>query len=170
MSTTPPTAHITTGPFFPAPFIRPEDADLTRGGQIAGTVVTLTGTVTDARGSPCVCAILEIWQADAAGTSGCWGRTWTDTAGAYRFRTVKPGSTRQDRPPYINLMLHASGLMRPLVTQMFFPGEPLNERDPQLSQVPPARRNLLIAQSEPDGILRFDIAFGGPTETPFFED
>jgi protocatechuate 3,4-dioxygenase alpha subunit len=167
MSYTPPTAHITTGPFFPAPFIRPEDADLARG---ADTGFTLAGTVSDARGTPCVCAILEIWQADAVGQSGLWGRTWTDRAGLYRFRTVKPGVTQSGRAPYINVMLHASGLMRPLVTQMFFPDETRNAGDPQLSQVPAGRRPLLIARPDADGSLRFDIALGGENETPFFED
>jgi protocatechuate 3,4-dioxygenase, alpha subunit len=67
-------------------------------------------------------------------------------------------------------MMHASGLMRPLVTRMFFPEEPLNDDDPQLSLVPAARRPLLIARPESDGALRFDIALGGAGETPFFED
>lgn len=161
---TPPTAHITTGPFFPAQFIRPEDADLARGDT---TAMTLVGRVTDARGSPCVCAILEIWQMDTAGKAGLWGRTWTDKDGTYRFRTVKPAAG--DRAPSINVTLHASGLMRPLVTQMFFPGEARNETDPQLQLVPADRRALLIARLEADA-LRFDIALGGPGETPFFED
>lgn len=164
---TPPTAHITTGPFFPASFIRPEDADLTR--QLSGAALTLTGRVTDARGAPCVCAILELWQADAAGQYGHWGRTWTDRDGLYRFRTVKPGASA-GHAPCIHLTLHASGLMRPLVTSLFFPDEPLNDTDRQLALVPAARRALLIARPEGDGALRFNIALGGPDETPFLED
>lgn len=163
---TPPTAHITTGPFFPAQFIRPEDADLTRGGEPA---LTLTGRVTDARGSPCVCAILELWQADAAGRYGRWGRTWTDKDGLYRFSTIRPGSVER-RAPCIQVTIHASGLMRPLVTRLFFPDEHLNDDDPQLSLVPAARRPLLVARPDGDGVLCFDIALGGPTETPFLED
>ncbi len=163
---TPPTAHITTGPFFPEQFIRPEDADLTRAGEAA---ITLTGRVTDARGTPCVCAILEIWQADAAGRYGRWGRTWTDRDGLYRFRTIRPAGVEQ-YAPCINVTLHASGLMRPLVTRMFFPGEPSNGSDPQLALVPEARRSRLVTRPEGDGVLRFDIALGGPDETPFLED
>lgn len=166
---TPPTAHITTGPFFPASFIRPEDADLTRGGTVAGTALDLIGTVTDARDSPCVCAIIEVWQADAAGKHGHWGRAWTDKDGLYRFRILRPGSV-DGRAPSIHVTLHASGLMRPLVTSMFFPGQTLNDSDPQLALVPAERRRLLIAQTEPGNTLRFDIAFGGPNETPFLED
>ena len=60
--------------------------------------------------------------------------------------------------------------MRPLVTRVFFPGEPLNEGDPQLQLVPAARQPSLIAQKESAGTLRFDIALGGPNETPFLED
>lgn len=170
-----PTAHITTGPFFPAQFIRAEDADLTRSGTVEGQPVALAGNVSDIAGRPCINVILEIWQADAAGNPGLWGRTWTDEAGGYRFRTVRPGPTvptgrNRPRPPYINVMIHASGLMRPLVTQMFFPDEPLNDDDPQLALVPPVRRPLLIARAQPDGSLRFDIALAGPNETPFLED
>jgi protocatechuate 3,4-dioxygenase beta subunit len=170
-----PSAHITAGPFFPPRFIRPEDADLTKGGRVAGTPLTLTGTVSDVAGRPCVNVILELWQADASGAFGLWGRTWTDKAGQYRFRTVKPGATvppgrNRPRPPYINVMIHASGLMRPLVTQMFFPDEALNDDDPQLALVPGARRPLLVARAQPDGTLRFDIALAGPNETPFLDD
>jgi len=166
---TPPTAHITTGPFFPAPFIWPEDADLTRGGTVSGQALTLSGTLTDARGIPCICVILEIWQADATGRYGLWGRTWTDNDGLYSFRTIRPGAA-DGRAPCIHVTIHASGLMRPLVTWMFFPGEALNETDPQLALVPADRRPLLIARAESDDILRFDIALAGPNETPFLED
>lgn len=69
-----PTAHITTGPFFPAQFIRPGDRDLTRGHSAGGPIVALSGTVTDADGAACVNAILELWQADGAGAFGLWGR------------------------------------------------------------------------------------------------
>lgn len=176
-----PTAHITTGPFFPSQFIRAEDSDLTRGGVVQGRVVALSGRVSDADGIPCVNAILEIWQADDAGRFGLWGRTWTDNAGSYRFVTVKPGSIgngrNQPRPPYINVTIHASGLMRPLATQLFFPDEPLNDEDPQLALVPVLRRPLLIAKPwcDPEAAtgalaLRFDIAVAGANETPFFED
>lgn len=177
-----PTAHITTGPFFPSQFIRPEDCDLTRGGTVEGQIVALSGRVTDADGARCVNAILELWQANSVGALGLWGRTWTDNDGRYRFLTVKPGPTggsgrNRPRPPYINVMIHASGLMRPLVTQLFFPAEPLNEDDPQLSLVPAGRRALLVAkpwadpQAPPRALaLRFDIALAGPDETPFLED
>ena len=74
-------------------------------------------------------------------------------------------------------MVLGSGIMRPLVTQMFFPDEALNDDDPQLALVEPARRPLLIARKwddpeAPRGALplRFDIRLGGTGETPFFED
>jgi protocatechuate 3,4-dioxygenase alpha subunit len=126
-------------------------------------------------------AILELWQADGAGAFGLWGRTWTDDDGLYRFLTLKPGPHRSSgnrpRAPYINVMVHASGVMRPLVTQLFFPGEPPNDEDPQLSLVSPGRRSRLIAQAWRDPqapaealALRFDIALAGPNETPFLAD
>lgn len=195
-----PTASLTTGPFFPAQFIRASDCDLTHldGRAAQGQIVALSGTVTDLDGVPAVNAILELWQADANGRfhhpadQGTaqpdpnfrgWGRTWTDIAGCYRFLTIKPGSTpsagrrNTPRPPYINVMVLGSGIMRPLVTQLFFPGEKLNEDDPQLALVEPERRHLMIArpwqdQDAPPGALtlRFDIRLGGADETPFFED
>jgi protocatechuate 3,4-dioxygenase alpha subunit len=190
-----PTASLTTGPFFPAQFIRAEDHDLTRatsGGPPArGQAVALSGRITDVDGAPAVNAIMELWQADADGkfppqadkNFRHWGRTWTDKTGLYRFLTIKPGQTgandgsNQPRPPYINVMVLGSGIMRPLVTQMFFPGEALNDEDPQLSLVEKPRRHLLVAKNWNDDAaprgalaLRFDIKLAGPDETPFFED
>ncbi len=192
-----PTASMTTGPFFPAQFIRSEDNDLTRvraeGPAARGQVISLTGTVTDINGAPAVNAILELWQPDADGNfagSGKadpnfrgWGRTWTDKSGQYRFLTIKPGSIaagdrrNAQRPPYINVMVLGSGIMRPLVTQIFFPGEPLNDQDPQLSLVPAEHRGRLVAKPATDAAmpngaiaLRFDIRLAGADETPFFED
>lgn len=165
-----PTPHITTGPFFPAQFVRPEDSNLRRGDAASETPMTFVGQVRDADGKPCVNAILEIWQPDRQDRF-VWGRTWTDEAGRYRFDTFRSGALN-GRAPHIDLTIHASGLMRPLVTQIYFPEEPRNERDPQLLLVPAERRQLLVARATdaPPGALCFDIALGGPGETPFFED
>ena len=173
-----PTAQQTTGPFFPAQYIRAEDTDLA-GTRAAGEPIALFGRITDALGKPAVNVIVEIWHADAQGRYGTaafrgWGRTWTDRDGIYRFRTLKPGGyavpeSNRTRAPHITLTLLASGLMRPLVTQLFFPGEALNAEDPQLMLIPARLRPRLIARAEEDG-YRFDIKLSGNDETPFLED
>jgi protocatechuate 3,4-dioxygenase alpha subunit len=173
-----PTAQQTTGPFFPAQYIRAADTDLA-GAQAADEPIALFGCVTDALGKPAVNVILEVWQADAQGRYGTaafrgWGRTWTDRDGSYRFRTIKPGGyavreSNRTRAPHVTFTLHASGVMRPLVTQMFFPGESTNADDPQLALVAPRLRPRLVARAEDTG-YRFDIRLSGKDETPFLAD
>ncbi|MCC7133871.1 MAG: protocatechuate 3,4-dioxygenase subunit alpha [Gemmatimonadales bacterium] len=182
-----PTAFQTAGPFFPAQFIRPEDHDLTvgrRGERLSGQVIELEGQVFDGSGDPMVNAILELWQADPDGKFPAagdafrgWGRTWTDDDGRYRFRTLKPGpypvpGQAWTRPPHLSLMVLGSGLMRPLVTQLFFPDEPLNQTDRQLLAVtdPVARGRLILEPAGPSGVFRFDIRLRGDRETPFLAD
>src|SRR5262249_7386579 len=159
-----PTAQHTTGPFFPAQYIRAADTDLA-GTQPAGEPIALFGRITDALGKPAVNVIVEIWQADARGRYGTgadhgavrgWCRTWTDRDGAWRFSTIKPGGyavpeSNRTRAPHITMTLLASGLMRPLVTQLFFPGEALNAEDPQLMLIPARLRPRLIARAEAEG-------------------
>ena len=182
------TAHQTTGPFFPEQYIRPEDSDLAHGAApIAGERLLLSGRVTDGLGKPAVNVILEIWQADAQGRYGApgfrgWGRTWTDRDGRYRFLTIKPGGhavpeSNRHRAPHITVTLLGSGLMRPLVTQVYFPGEALNAHDPQLALIRGRARARLIATPSSDPLappgvatLDFDIRLSGRNETPFLED
>lgn len=199
----PPTAHQTVGPFFPAQFINAGDNDLAGltgdKPRAQGSPCVLFGSVRDAADRPAVNAILEIWQANAAGRfndprdksrapldenfSG-WGRTWTDRDGRYRFITIKPGGFRAGGrsnrwfAPRIGLTVVGSGMMRPLVTCIYFPDEPLNDEDPQLDAIRDARtRRQLIAVPDhdpdaPAGVpcLRFDIVLGGKHATPFLED
>ncbi|HEX9464593.1 MAG TPA: protocatechuate 3,4-dioxygenase subunit beta [Alphaproteobacteria bacterium] len=198
-----PTAHQTTGPFFPAQYIRPGDTDLagvTRQGPPAlGEPYYIHGHVRDAAAKPAVNVILEIWQANAAGRFHHpvdrspapldphfvgWGRTWTDRDGFYSFITIKPGPYPV-RPggkgwfaPRINVRLIGSGLMRPLITCLYFPNEPLNEDDPQLVAISnAAARRRLIATPEPHdaapaGVkpLRFDLDLGGRQTSTFLDD
>ncbi len=198
-----PTAHQTTGPFFPAQYIRPGDTDLAgltrEGSRAEGEPCYIHGVVRDALGQPAVNVIVEIWQASAAGKFHHpadrsavprdpnffgWGRTWTDRDGFYSFITVKPGAypagRRSNRwfAPRISMRLVGSGLMRPLITCLYFPDEPLNEDDPQLQVITSAAaRRRLIAMPEPHtaapaGVtsLRFDIDLGGRNTSTFLED
>ncbi|HTO83625.1 MAG TPA: protocatechuate 3,4-dioxygenase subunit beta [Methylomirabilota bacterium] len=184
------TADQTTGPFFPAQFIRRGDSDLAggTGRRAAGEAHYVFGQVCDADAKPAVNVIIEIWQASAAGRFDDpdffgWGRTWTDREGFYSFTTVKPGPYPV-RPggnrwfaPRISMRLLGSGLMRPLLTCLYFPGEALNATDPQLVAIRSlaARKRLIAAaaahaSAPPDmRAVRFDLCLGGRKASTFLE-
>ena len=191
-----PTAWHTIGPFFPQTFFRDGDNDLTRlsadtAPTARGEKVIIRGRVLEQGGGPCVNAVLEAWQADAAGRFRHpadpdwqradpdflgWGRSWTDADGRFEFRSIMPGGYRDasgPRAPHVNLSLIGSGIMRRLATVMYFADfADANEADPVLRAVPTAQRPLLIAQRDGEGAYRFDLLLRGDeaTETPFFED
>ncbi len=196
----PPTGWHTIGPFFPRTFFREGDNDLRRRSpDLApsgiGEPILLRGRVLEEGGAPCVNAVLEAWQADAGGRFRHpldpgwreadpdflgWGRAWTDAQGWYGFRTVMPGGYRDAtgrRAPHVNLAVLASGIMRRLVTTVFFPdAAEANAADPVLNALPEsALRTRLVAL--PDGraddgsrAFRFDLRLRGDSETPFFLD
>ena len=187
MATTP---WQTVGPFFSPLLLRPGDADLTRGGAAAGPAITLAGQVRQEGGAPVPGALIEIWQANAAGRYAHpadrgdapldpafrgFGRALTDADGRYAFRTVRPGAVpgpgNAPQAPHILVSIVAAGLLRRLVTRIYFPDEPLNETDPVLATVDdPEARRTLIARTEGDGRYRFDIVLRGEGETAFFTD
>jgi protocatechuate 3,4-dioxygenase alpha subunit len=196
----PPTSQQTIGPFFPRTFFRDGDNDLTRVAPDAaptrhGEAILLHGRVTREGGFPCLNTILEAWQADAAGRFNHpldpeqhladpdflgWGRAWTDADGRYEFRTVIPGGYIDPtgrRAPHINLTAMGAGLMRRVLTTVFFPEYPTeNAADPMLALVPEHVRGRLMARLDGEAgglrIFRFDIRLRGSSdeETPFFED
>ena len=163
-----------------------------------GTRIHVSGHVYEAGRVPRFNTIVEIWQADAGGCFAHssdprhmeadphfmgWGRTWTGKDGYFEFTTVKPGAyldpvSGQQRAPHINISFTGSGLMRRLVTTLFFPGEAGNDGDPVLSVIPDgalrARLTLKLASNSqtPTGVLAFtvDIVLQGEIETPFFVD
>jgi protocatechuate 3,4-dioxygenase beta subunit len=186
-----------TGPVFGHEAVGELDHDLTRQheGEPLGERIIVTGRVTDSAGRPVRSALIEIWQANAAGRyrhevdqhpaatdpnfTGA-GRCLTDDDGNYRYVTVKPGAypwrnhPNAWRPAHIHLSLFGRAFTNRLVTQMYFPGDPLFEFDPIFQSVrdPKARERLVcqfdLAQTVPEWALayRFDIVLGGPTETP----
>jgi len=188
-----PTPWHTVGPFFPRTFFRAGDNDLASGAA-RGERIVLRGRVLEEGGRPCVNAILEAWQADAAGRFAHpadpraaeadpaflgWGRAWTDEDGRYEFRTVRPGGfddTAGQRAPHVNLMVIGSGIMGRLLTAVFFPDDPGNPADPVLNALPDAVRGRLVASRDGSeggvAAFRFDLILHGPAEaeTPFFED
>ena len=137
-------------------------------GPDAAGAVQVFGTVLDGDGEPVTDALVEIWQAgpDGGYWPGGFGRSETVDGGSFSFVTVKPGAVAQ--APHLELCVFARGLLKPVVTRMYFPDEAeANAADPVLSAVEPERRATLVAVAGPDG-LRFDIRLQGNDETVFF--
>ena len=159
------TPSQTVGPFFGVglPF---ENGEQVVPPGSAGAM-RIEGQVIDGKGDPVPDALLEIWQ---LGTG--FGRARTDSEGAFSFTTVKPGTAPAPdgrvQAPHLNVTVFARGLLRHLVTRMYFPDEAeANATDPALNLVEPARRETLIAKNC-GGLLRFDIRLQGERETVFF--
>jgi protocatechuate 3,4-dioxygenase, beta subunit len=176
------------------------DADLTRqhAAPPVGERLVVSGRVMDEDGRPLPDTLIEIWQANAAGRyihvvdqhpapldpnfSGA-GRAVTDADGRYRFTTVKPGAypwrnhPNAWRPAHIHLSLFGPTFLTRLVTQMYFPGDPLFPFDPLFNAIPDekARARLISAfdleTTVPEWALgfRFDIVLRGRQATPFEE-
>lgn len=187
-----------TGPIFGYDEVKPGDADLTRqhAGEPIGERIIVTGRVLDENARPVAGALVEVWQANAAGRyphrvdqhdapmdpnfTGA-GRCLTDADGRYRFVTIRPGEYpwrnhyNAWRPAHIHFSLFGRGFAQRLVTQMYFPGDPLLEFDPMYNCVPDerARRRLVSSldweTTVPEWALgyRFDIVLRGPEPTPF---
>jgi len=172
------TASQTIGPFWHL-IEDPEWADLTRFGA-AGPQVTLTGAVVDGDGNPVTDAAVELWQSDPPADDRFpgFGRSRTDEAGRFQFKTLKPGPVpgrgNAQQAPHFALTILARGLLKALVTRAYFAGEPLNETDPLLSSIEdPARRATLVAAADGIDRWRIDIRLQrGPqtqTETVFLD-
>ena len=172
------TASQTIGPFWHL-IEHLEWADLTRFGA-AGAPITLSGSVIDGDGNPVSDAAVELWQSDPPVDDRFpgFGRSRTDEAGRFYFKTVKPGPVpgrgNTQQAPHLAITLFARGLLKGLTMRAYFAGEPLNETDPLLSSIEdPARRVTLIAA--PDGTERWRIDIRlqrGPqaeTETVFLD-
>jgi protocatechuate 3,4-dioxygenase beta subunit len=187
-----------TGPVFGYEKIGPVDNDLTRQhpGEPLGERIVVEGRVLDDDGRPVPHTLVELWQANAAGRYAHWidqhpapldpnfsgaGRTVTDEHGRYRFVTVKPGAYpwrnhhNAWRPAHLHMSLFGQNFTTRLITQMYFPGDPLLPLDPIFNSVPDERsRNRLISEfdialTQPDWALgyRFDIVLRGRDATPF---
>ena len=180
-----------TGPVFGDGAVRPGDQDLTAGGPL-GERIVVSGRLEDSEGRPIRNALIEVWQANAAGRyrhdrdqhpapldpsfHGA-GRTLTDADGRYRFVTIKPGAypwgnhPNAWRPAHIHFSVFGRAFTQRLVTQMYFPGDPLFDADPIFQSVrdPAARERLVSAfdweTTTPEWALgyRFDIVLGATT-------
>ena len=185
------TSSQTIGPFFREALERPAWSDLTRDGA-PGPVIRIEGVVRDGDGAPVPDALLELWQADANGRYAHpedvgpmpsdrlfrgFGRACTDAGGRYWFQTIVPGAVAgadgAAQAPHANLSIFARGLLKRLVTRIYFADHASeNARDSLLSSIADAEaRATLIAQraDRPDGpaVYRFDIVLQGAGETAF---
>ena len=176
--TLPEELHRLDGPVFGEDVLTPSDNDLTRQheGEPLGERILVHRRVVDEDGRPLRGALVEVWQANAAGRyrhevdrhpapldpnfSGA-GRCLTDDEGRYSFTTIKPGAypwgnhPNAWRPAHIHFSLFGRAFEQRLVTQMYFPGDPLFEYDPIFNAVrEPSARELLVA--------RFDLAATQP--------
>lgn len=161
----------TEGPFYPNKPQADKDTDLTliegHSERAKGEVVRVTGRVLDQHGAPVAGALVDLWQANAAGRYDheadpatapldpnfqSWGMVRTDADGRYAFTTIKPGAYPVDgtwsRPPHIHFKVSRRGY-REITTQMYFAGEPLNDVDRLLQEVPEAERAALVVKFEP---------------------
>ncbi|MGP7795214.1 protocatechuate 3,4-dioxygenase subunit alpha [Sphingomonas sp. CLY1604] len=148
-------------------------------GTPMGQVIELAGRVVDGAGAAVPDAMLEIWQADAAGLyfgePGAdphfvgFGRAATAEDGSYRFRTIMPGSIGPHHAPHIAVSVFARGLIKRLATRMYFDRFAENHCDPVLSLVPDDRRATLIARAGDGHCWTLDIALQGERETVFFD-
>ena len=186
-----------TGPLFGHGRVQASDADLTaqHDGDPIGERIIVSGQVLDSDGRPVPGSFVEVWQANAAGRyrhevddhpapldpnfTGL-GRALTDDEGRYRFITVKPGPypwRNHDnawRPAHIHMSLFGTEFPQRLVTQMYFPGDPLFFQDPIFNSIPAEARERAIAgldmaTAKPEWALayRFDIVLRGRHQTPF---
>lgn len=196
----PQTISEMTGPVYGEDDIQPLDNDLTQNavinGEPIGERIIVVGRVLDENERPVPNALLEIWQANATGRyrhkvdqhpapldpnfSGA-GRVLTNENGEYRFTTIKPGAYpwrnhhNAWRPRHIHFSLFGRNFLSRLVTQMYFPGDPLLPLDPIFNGIPDEKgRERLVSSyahdiSEPEWALgyRFDIVLCGTRQTPF---
>jgi protocatechuate 3,4-dioxygenase beta subunit len=193
----PQTLSEVTGPVFGHDDVKQTDSDLTRQhkGEPIGERIIVSGRVLDENGRAVPHTLVEIWQANAAGRyphkadrhdapldpnfSGA-GRVVTDAQGRYRFVTIRPGEYpwrnhyNAWRPAHIHFSLFGRALLTRLVTQMYFPGDPLLRLDPMYMSIPDekARQSLVsrfdLENTVPEHALayRFDIVLRGRSATP----
>lgn len=185
-----------TGPVLGEGPVAAADADLTAGpdGEAQGQRIVVHGQVRDSAGKPVRDTLLEVWQANAAGRyrhkwdrhdapldphfTGA-GRTMTDAEGRYRFVTVRPGAypwgnhPNAWRPAHIHFSVFGRAFTERLVTQMYFPDDPLFAYDPIYNSVPEFARDRLVAGFDLSATVeawalgfRFDLVLSGSAATP----
>ncbi len=184
------TPSQTVGPFFKPALIRSGQESLITS-ESRGERVTIEGRVLDGDAAGVSDAMIELWQANADGryehpddsqekildpNFHGFGRAATDERGRFRFYTIKPGPVPGSgnilQAPHISVSIFARGLLKRLVTRIYFPDEPRNAADVVLNAVAPERRSTLVARiesAERPALLRFDIILQGENETVYLD-
>jgi len=162
--------------------------DRIAGPGVKGERVVIQGRVLDGEGVGVNDAMVEIWQANAAGKYAHpedrqkkalekgfrgFGRIPTDAKGCYRFSTIKPGRVPGPdgklQAPHLLVTVFMRGMLKQLSTRIYFPNEAANAQDPLLKLVPAARRATLVARRKAKGLLEWDVVLQGRNETVFFD-
>jgi len=183
-----PTPAQTVGPFFSIG-LSALCREQIRCGTGDGKRVVIRGRILDGDGQPVPDAVLELWQASEAARGNCteepdarrekipagFGRIATNERGEFQFSTIKPAPRRDENgpmhAPHLAVVLLMRGLLRHLLTRVYFPGEAANNDDAVLRLVPPERRETLLARPVDGNAceLIWNIYLQGERETVFFE-
>ena len=188
MSRLRPSPSQTVGPFYHFSLTVTEALGCMTGPVARGERIRIRFRLFDGAGAPVPDGMVELWQADSAGKYDhpadtqekaadpgfCgFGRLATDAGGACVFDTVRPGPTPDGsggcQAAHISVTVFARGLLRQLVTRLYFEGDPALADDPVLKLVPAERGGTLLARRDAAGVWCFDIRLQGPDETVFFE-
>jgi protocatechuate 3,4-dioxygenase, alpha subunit len=183
------TTSQTVGPYFRIGLQR-LFVDNLAGPNVSGERIEIEGRVLDADGQGVPDAMLELWQANAQGKYAHpddtqektvepgfrgYGRIPTAEDGSFRFTTIKPGRVPGPdgklQAPHIVVSVFMRGLLRRLITRIYFPDDPANSEDFALSLAEPDRRGTLVAckSGKRDGLLEWNVVLQGPQETVFFD-
>ena len=181
------TPSQTTGPFVAISFERTVVSDVAPP-SVSGERYVIQGRVLDGDGKPVEDAAIETWQANAHGKYAHpedvrekllepefkgFGRVLSDKTGAFRLTTIKPGRVEGPggalQAPHLVVVIFMRGLLKHLVTRIYFPDDPANAEDPILALVPAERRSTLIARKVADRVLEWNVVLQGEQETVFFD-
>jgi len=182
------TSSQTVGPFFHCGLADDPALGCLARADTPGERIRVTVRVLDGDGQPVPDALVELWQANAAGlyvrpddprnilkpAGFCgFGRLPTDKEGTCVFETIRPGPVAdaggQSQASHANVCLLARGLLRQIYTRFYFAGDPMIASDAVLAEVPAARRQTLLASSTGSGDWLFEIRLQGEGETVFFD-
>ena len=181
------TPSQTVGPY-PTIGFEPLGVDALAGQAVSGERITIQGRLLDGDGNGVSDGVVEVWQANAYGRYASpedpqnkpvepgfrgFGRILTRHDGSFRFATVKPGRVPGPggalQAPHLVVTVFMRGILKHLLTRMYFPAEPANAEDPVLKLVPAERRLTLVARQSSAGMLEWNIVLQGQDETVFFD-
>jgi protocatechuate 3,4-dioxygenase alpha subunit len=181
------TPSQTTGPFVAISFERTLVSDVAPA-SVTGERCVIRGRVIDGDGKAVDDAVVETWQANAHGKYAHpedtreklleadfkgFGRVMTGSDGGFQLSTIKPGPVPGPgdtlQAPHLVVIVFMRGLLKHLMTRVYFPDETANASDPILALVPAGRRSTLIARKVSEGVLQWNIVLQGKDETVFFD-